>query len=98
MAALIDAGTGYGTVADWVDASPQPDSADSGASLVSPYRNIIPAETGYDTVADWFDNTPQPDSAASGASLRQFIPGVIEGRLIDTGGGGSREMWGIVGG
>lgn len=111
MAALIDATTGYpGDTADWTDASPQPDSADSGASLENPSTyasfiwpvfTLVPAETGYDTVADWFDSSPQPDSASSGAALafnHESGYGIIDGRWIDPGTGiGSRETWGIIG-
>lgn len=71
MAALIDAGTGYSTVADWTDTTPQPDSANSGASLEVP---------------------------SSYASFLWPSFATAQGRLIDTGGGGtSKEVWGIVG-
>jgi hypothetical protein len=104
MAALIDAGTGYSTIADWSDTTPQPDSASSGAALWAqpitsflwPTFLLLPAETGYSTIADWFDTTPQPNFAASLASLTAYYNSIIEGRLIDLG-GGSKEMWGIIG-
>lgn len=43
MAALVDAETGYSTVGDFTDTTPQPDSADSLASLFAPdsYSNFM---------------------------------------------------------
>lgn len=71
MAALIDAGTGYSTVADWTDTTPQPDSASSGASLMVPSSYV--------------------------SFLWPSFAILWEGRVIDLGGGGSKEVWGIVG-
>jgi hypothetical protein len=100
MAALIDAATGYGTSADLSDATPQPDSADSLASLEVPssYASflwpifaIIAAATGYETVADFFDTSPQPNFADSSESLGLYYNSIIEGRLILVTAGGIRS-------
>jgi uncharacterized membrane protein required for colicin V production len=96
MAALIAAATGYETVADFTDTTPQPDFASSGASLGAFFSAVLAAATGYETVADFTDTTPQPDFASSGASLGAFFHALIQGRYIEFG-GGSEEMWGIVG-
>jgi hypothetical protein len=102
MAALINASTGYDSLADFTDQGPE-DSLDSGSSLEDPHGAGALAlknhTTGYDSIADFTDQGPE-DFLDSGSFLEYPFGIFVEGDHLTEGdtGEGSTEVWGVIGG